>query len=70
MVNVYNIKDYGAIGDGKFNNASTIQKAIDLGNEFGGGEVVIPAGRGLRDYPGQQNLNPGFNQGRLRCQDK
>ncbi len=41
----YNIKNYGAIADGKTNNTAAIQKAIDEAATHGGGIIVIPAGR-------------------------
>lgn len=40
----YNINDFGAIGDGKTDNAAAIQKAIDTCSEKGGGTVLIPSG--------------------------
>jgi len=40
----YNIKDYGAAGDGKTMDSPAIQKAIDACNQAGGGTVYIPAG--------------------------
>ena len=36
---IYNIKDFGAIGDGKTMNTASIQKAIDTCFENGGGRV-------------------------------
>jgi alpha-L-rhamnosidase len=41
-----NIKDAGAVGDGKTINTTTIQKTIDTLSEQGGGTIVIPAPTG------------------------
>ena len=41
---IYNIKDFGAIGDGKTLNTNTIQKAIDECSKNGGGRVLIDDG--------------------------
>jgi hypothetical protein len=38
------ITDYGAIADGRSNNAKFIQKAIDEVSAAGGGKVIIPPG--------------------------
>jgi len=39
-----NVKDFGAIGDGKTLNSETLQKAIDECNKSGGGKVIFPEG--------------------------
>lgn len=40
----YNILDFGAVGDGKTDDANAIQHAIDSCTLAGGGRVVVPAG--------------------------
>ncbi|MBI1343097.1 MAG: glycoside hydrolase family 28 protein [Terrimonas sp.] len=43
MVKVYNIRDFGAKGDGKTNDARAIQKAMEACSRSGGGRVLVPA---------------------------
>ena len=43
----YNIKDYGAVADGKTLCSPAIQSAIDACHQAGGGRVVIPSGSHL-----------------------
>ena len=40
---IFDIRNFGAVGDGKTDNAGTIQKAIDECSSAGGGIVNIPA---------------------------
>lgn len=40
----YNIKDYGAKGDGTTDNVAAIQQAINDCSQAGGGRVIIPSG--------------------------
>ena len=42
---IYNIANYGAVADGKTNNANVIQRAIDDASANGGGRVLIPTGK-------------------------
>ncbi len=42
----FNIRDYGAVGDGVTNDAAAIQRAIDAASAQGG-RVIVPAGRFL-----------------------
>jgi len=41
----YNVCDFGALGDGKTNDALAIQKTIDACTASGGGRVYVPAGK-------------------------
>jgi len=38
------ITDYGAVGDGKTNNAGALTEAIQAASRAGGGTVVVPPG--------------------------
>src|SRR2546421_4923265 len=40
---VFNVKNFGATGNGSTNDAAAIQKAVDAAGAAGGGTVEIPA---------------------------
>src|SRR4051812_27701540 len=41
---VFNVREFGAMGDGTTNDTVAINRAIDKCNSSGGGDVVFPAG--------------------------
>ena len=41
---IFNVKDLGAIGDGKTKDTQAIQKAVDAAGKAGGGTVFLPNG--------------------------
>src|SRR5690348_6710554 len=44
---VYNIKDFGAVGDGVTLDSKAINKTIDEAASKGGGDIIFPAGNYL-----------------------
>ena len=44
---LFNVRDFGAKGDGVTRDTSTIQAAVDAASASGGGSVVFPSGRFL-----------------------
>ena len=49
--NFINVKAYGAKGDGKTDDSSSIQAAIDYASSIGGGTVFIPVGTYIINTP-------------------
>ena len=54
---VYNVCQYGAVGNGKADDARAIQKAIDLCSAEGGGQVLLPANHTFLAGPIQLKSN-------------
>jgi polygalacturonase len=44
IAQTFNVKDYGAVADGKTVNTTALQKAVDACSANGGGMVYVPAG--------------------------
>src|SRR5580658_9603381 len=44
---MFNVRDFGALGDGTNKDTVAFQKALDTCAVSGGGEVVVPAGNYL-----------------------
>ncbi|TYL89368.1 hypothetical protein FXB40_36330 [Bradyrhizobium rifense] len=55
----FNVRDYGAIGDGAVNSAFAIRAAVDAAQQSGGGTVYLPRGRYL--MTGTLMLPPGVS---------
>ena len=43
----YNVKDYGAVADGKTLTNEAFNKALEAASNNGGGRVIVPAGEYL-----------------------
>ena len=64
----FNIRDYGAVGDGKAYDTDAIQKTIAACNAAGGGTVDLPAGKYLcRPFALASNLNLHLEKGATIC---
>lgn len=44
LANIYNVREFGAKGDGKTLDHTAINQAIETATTHGGGQVVLPAG--------------------------
>src|SRR6266545_3101642 len=42
---VFDVKEFGAVGDGKSSATKQLQSAIDAAGKAGGGTVLVPAGQ-------------------------
>ncbi|CAM4288950.1 Glycosyl hydrolases family 28 [Pedobacter westerhofensis] len=56
----FDITAYGAVGDGKTDNAVAIQKTIDACSKSGGGKVIVPAGKVFMSGPFDLKSNIEF----------
>ena len=58
---VFDVMKYGAIGDGKTNDAPAIQKAIDACSKNGSGRVLFPTGHVFMASPFNLKSNIDFH---------
>lgn len=57
MPTLFNVEDFGAVGDGVTDDTAALQAAIDAAAAAGGGEVYVPAGTySLTADPGESAL--------------
>jgi polygalacturonase len=62
----FNVKDYGAIGDGHSMNTAAFQRTIDECSSAGGGKVIVPAGLWLTGpIQMKSNVNLHLDRGAL-----
>jgi hypothetical protein len=54
--NIFNLTDFGAVGDGVTDDGPALQSALDTMGEAGGGTLFVPAGRYAIITPVQKNF--------------
>ena len=54
---VYNVMDYGALGDGRTDDAAALQRAVNECSQHGGGQVYLPCGRTFVSGPVELKSN-------------
>ena len=63
---VFNILDFGAVGDGHTLNTEAFKKAIEACSQAGGGKVIVPSGLWLTGpIKLESNINLHLKQGAL-----
>jgi polygalacturonase len=69
--NSYNVRDYGAVGDGKHLDSPAINKAIETAAAKGGGTVYLPGGRYFSgSIRLKSNINLRIDKGAVIVADK
>ncbi|MBC8038941.1 MAG: glycoside hydrolase family 28 protein [Opitutaceae bacterium] len=61
MLQIFNVLDFGAVADGRTDDAAAIQRAVDAAHAAGGGRVAIPAGATVRAGSFQLRSNIDFH---------
>ena len=59
-VRVFDARDFGAVGDGTTVCTAAIGAAVRVCSQRGGGQVVVPAGRFLRNASARRCIEPAM----------
>ena len=65
---IYDVTDFGAIGNGATDDAAAIQQAIDKCSQEGGGRVLLP--RNHTFLAGPVELKSEAKIGRVSCRER